>query len=82
MVELQPRLFLEQPQSAVEAQVAEADRMLREGLAGADIDFMLTEDPTLLFENLESLASGVTSNHCVYYLTSRSGGAYKLIPHL
>ena len=42
MVELQPRLFFEQPQLAVEAQVAEADRMLREGLAGADIDFVLS----------------------------------------
>lgn len=82
MVELQPRLFLEQPQPMVEAQVIEADRMLREGLAGADIDFMLTEDPTLLFENLESLASGVTSNHTVYYFTSHFSDVHKNIPYL
>ena len=33
--------------------------MLREGLAGADIDFMLTEDPALLFEDLHSLQTGM-----------------------
>ena len=58
MVELQPRLFFEAPQAAVEAQVSQADHMLREGLAGADINFMVTEDPAMLFEDLASLATG------------------------
>lgn len=61
MVELQPRLFFELPQAAVESQVAAANRMLREGLAGADIDFMLTEDPAMLFEDLSSLETGAPS---------------------
>ena len=40
------------------AQVRQAEELLREGLAGADIDFMLTEDPALLFEDLASLETG------------------------
>jgi len=62
-VELQPRLFLEAPQASVEDHVTRADAMLREGLAGADIDFMLTEDPALLFEDLPSLQTGLRRLH-------------------
>ena len=61
MVELQPQLFLGSPQRVVEAQVAAANSLLREALAGADIEGMLIEDPALLFEELRSLQAGVTA---------------------
>ena len=64
MVELQPRAFLEQPEAEVLTQVAAANRMLREELEGADIDFMLTEDPGILFESLDSLEIGATITMC------------------
>ena len=62
MVELQPRLFLSCSPRAVAAQVAAANALLREALAGADIEAMLVEDPALLFEELQSLETGIRTN--------------------
>jgi len=59
MVELEPERFLHRSQQAIEAQVAAADALLREALAGADIEAMLIEDPALLFEELQSLETGM-----------------------
>ena len=62
MVELEPERFLDRPQRAVEAQVAAANALLREALAGADIEAMLIEDPALLFEELQSLETGMPAS--------------------
>ena len=74
MVELEPERFLDRPQRAIEAQVAAADALLREALAGADVEAMLIEDPALLFEELQSLETGTPARRrfrCRAYMYCR-----------
>lgn len=60
MVELAPDEFLGQNDwTIVENQIECAAEVLREGLVGADVDFLFQEDPLLLFENTEHLEVGV-----------------------
>jgi len=72
MVELEPERFLHRPQRAVEAQIAATDALLREALAGADIEAMLIEDPALLFEEMQSLQAGM--------LAQRRSRSYAWVP--
>lgn len=59
MVELVPSMFLVAPWTETYAQLKETNAILRQGLKGADVDAMFEEDPTILFEDPESLLVGL-----------------------
>lgn len=59
MVELVPSGFLVGPWDAIERQLLESSEILRDGLKGADVDAIFEEDPTILFEDPESLRTGL-----------------------
>jgi hypothetical protein len=59
MVELVPKGFLVSPWDSTYAQLEESSSILREGLKGADVDAIFEEDPTILFEEPESLRVGL-----------------------
>lgn len=59
MVELVPKGFLVSPWDSTYAQLEESSSILREGLQGADVDAIFEEDPTILFEEPESLRAGL-----------------------
>lgn len=59
MVELVPTGFLVSPWDATYEQLVEAREILKTGLPGADVDAMFDEDPTILFEEPESLRVGL-----------------------
>jgi len=63
MVELLPEGFLAQPVNSMMNRVAAINRILRGSLPGANIDMMVQEDPTILFENKESLSVGLQELH-------------------
>ncbi|GAB4815993.1 hypothetical protein N2152v2_003039 [Parachlorella kessleri] len=63
MVELQPAAFLGGDWQIVRKQLAGAAQTLREGLQGANFDFMFQEDPAILHEDVESLRVGVRQLH-------------------
>ena len=63
MVELQPRLFLHPPVHQLRMQLASANQQLRAGLPESCVDAMLQEDPSLLFEDVTILSSGLKSLH-------------------
>lgn len=59
MVELLPQGFLLQSQQSMLKRVAAINIVLRDGLPGANIDMMVQEDPTILFEDRQTLSSGL-----------------------
>ena len=59
MVELVPKGFLSRDWSETRALLIESSRILREGLKGADVDAMFDDDPSLLFEDPDSLRYGL-----------------------
>jgi hypothetical protein len=59
MVELVPTGLLVSPWDTTYKQLEEASGILRTGLQGADVDAMFDEDPTILFEDPESLRVGL-----------------------
>lgn len=59
MVELVPTGFLVSPWDTTYEQLVENSTILRTGLRGADVDAMFDEDPTILFEDPESLRVGL-----------------------
>eukprot|EP00890_Picochlorum_soloecismus_P006417 jgi/Picsp_1/6777/NSC_04117-R1_protein len=59
MVELVPSGFLIGPWTEIEKQLLESSEILRHGLKGADVDAIFEEDPTILFEDPESLRTGL-----------------------
>ena len=63
MVELLPEGFLAQPVHNMVQRVAAINGILRGSLPGANIDMMVQEDPTILFENKESLSVGLQELH-------------------
>lgn len=63
MVELLPQGFLQQPQNSMLKRVAAINDALRGSLPGANIDMMVQEDPTILFEDKQSLSSGLRELH-------------------
>ncbi len=60
MIELVPSAFLAGELGPTMAHVAATSGLLRRGLVGADVDAMFESDPTILFEELESLEVGLT----------------------
>lgn len=63
MVELLPGGFLAQPIHSMMQRVAAINAILRGSLPGANIDMMVQEDPTILFENTDSLSVGLQELH-------------------
>lgn len=63
MVELLPEGFLQQPQQSMVKRVAAINDALRGSLPGANIDMMVQEDPTILFEDKQSLSTGLQGLH-------------------
>lgn len=63
MVELLPEGFLLQSQQSMVRRVAAINIALRDGLPGANIDLMVQEDPTILFEDKHSVSSGLRELH-------------------
>lgn len=63
MVELAPGQFLEGTWAPTQRQLADASRLLRAELAGAELDVMFQEDPLILFEPIESLTVGLRRLH-------------------
>ena len=63
MVELLPEGFLLQSQQSMVKRVAAINIALRDGLPGANIDLMVQEDPTILFEDKHSVSSGLRELH-------------------
>ena len=63
MVELLPEGFLLQSQQSMVKRVAAINIALRDGLPGANIDLMVQEDPTILFEDKQSVSSGLRELH-------------------
>lgn len=59
MVELVPTGFLVRPWEETYEQLIQAITILRSGLEGADVDAIFEEDPTILFEEPESLRIGI-----------------------
>lgn len=59
MVELVPTGFLVSPWDTTYEQLVETSTILRTSLKGADVDAMFDEDPTILFEEPESLRVGL-----------------------
>lgn len=59
MVELVPKGFLSRDWAQTKAMLEESSGILREGLKGADVDQIFEEDPTILFEEPESLRYGL-----------------------
>lgn len=59
MVELVPRGFLSRDWNDTKAMLQESSEVLREGLKGADVDAMFDDDPSLLFEDPDSLRYGL-----------------------
>lgn len=59
MVELLPTAFLSGPWEETSAQLRRTSGLLREGLQGADLDAMFEADPTILFEEAESVEVGL-----------------------
>lgn len=59
MVELVPSGFLVRPWEETYVQLVMASDILRSGLEGADVDGIFDEDPTILFEEPESLRIGI-----------------------
>lgn len=59
MVELVPRGFLSRDWNDTKATLQESSEVLREGLKGADVDAMFDDDPSLLFEDPDSLRYGL-----------------------
>ena len=71
MVELLPEGFLQQSQQSMVKRVAAINDALRGSLPGADIDMMVQEDPTILFEDKQSLSTGLRGLHV--WMKSRRG---------
>lgn len=63
MVELLPEGFLLQSQQSMLKRVAAINLALRDGLPGANVDLMVQEDPTILFEDTSSVSSGLRELH-------------------
>ena len=63
MVELLPEGFLQQSQQSMVKRVAAINDALRGSLPGANIDMMVQEDPTILFEDKQSLSTGLRGLH-------------------
>ena len=63
MVELLPEGFLQQSQQSMVRKVAAINHALRDSLPGANIDMMVQEDPTILFEDKHSLSTGLRELH-------------------
>lgn len=63
MVETVPHLLLGGEEATTAAQVEAASRVLREGLAGAEVERVMEADPGILFEDPKSLAVGVEQLH-------------------
>ncbi|DBA96723.1 TPA: hypothetical protein ACH3X1_015565 [Trebouxia sp. C0004] len=63
MVELLPEGFLQQSQQSMVKHVAAINDALRGSLPGANIDMMVQEDPTILFEDKQSLSTGLRGLH-------------------
>jgi hypothetical protein len=59
MVELAPTNLLSGDWATTAAQLEAAGELLRERLRGADVDFLFTEDPLLLFEEVADLRIGI-----------------------
>jgi hypothetical protein len=59
MIELVPKGFLSQDWSETKSRLEASSSILREGLKGADVDQIFEEDPTILFEEPESLRYGL-----------------------
>ena len=57
MVEATPREFLTQSRQNVVKQVAAINDTLRRSLPGANVDMIVQEDPTILFEDPQILSS-------------------------
>lgn len=63
MVELLPEGFLQQSQQSMVKRVAAINDALRGSLPGANVDMMVQEDPTILFEDKQSLSTGLQGLH-------------------
>ena len=63
MVELLPQGFLLHSQQSMLKRVAAINIALRDSLPGANIDMMVQEDPTILFEDRQTLSSGLRELH-------------------
>ena len=63
MVELLPQGFLLQSQQSMLKRVAAINIALRDGLPGANIDMMVQEDPSILFEDKQAVSSGLRELH-------------------
>ena len=59
MVELVPKGFLSQDWGETKAMLIETSQILRDGLRGADVEAMFDDDPSLLFEDPDSLRYGL-----------------------
>lgn len=59
MVDLVPTGLLVRPWEETYEQLVQATTILRTGLEGADVDAIFEEDPTILFEEPESLRIGI-----------------------
>jgi len=59
MVELVPSGFLSQDWDQTRSRLEVSSSILREGLKGADVDQIFEEDPTILFEEPDSLLYGL-----------------------
>lgn len=59
MIELAPAPMLSGDWAATAAQLEASGALLRAGLRGADVDFLFTEDPAILFEELRDLEIGL-----------------------
>lgn len=59
MVELLPSAFLAHPLEPILERLKTTSALLREGLRGADVDAIFEADPTILFEDPESLRVGL-----------------------
>ena len=59
MIELVPSAFLADELAPTLERVGATSGLLRQGLAGADVDAMFECDPTILFEDPESLEVGL-----------------------
>ena len=59
MVELAPAAILARDWASTAHQLEAAGALLRAGLRGADVDFLFTEDPAILFEEVGDLETGL-----------------------
>lgn len=72
MIELLPSGFLGSDWPATEQLVEGNSQLLRQGLHGADVDFLFQEDPTILFEETESLRVGLRRLKELWDIDSRA----------